>query len=232
MAGMRRGLRSGLAAALTLGGLVGGAVPSAPVAASEAFQVGGSCLVGRWDSTDVQTYFNSLFAATPSLRNARVDGTMNFTFGPGGQFAEQVDNLVVTADTDMGAWVQSMSGSLGGDYAESGGLVTFSNYRSVTMTTSVTLDGQLLISGADLSSLAMDGETSQMAYRCEGDRLLLTPEIPDRAPAPMVFQRCDVSGRACQVSAPGTAMRPAAGPPEYDEPIGDYPPELFGDPDE
>ncbi len=172
-----------LAGALALAGLALVAVPAPRGLVVRA----DSCLTGNWQSTDIETYLRSVFAASPAFSSLQVSGSQSYTFAEDGTFVNTYDGVTVQAETAAGAMTVRMFGTVSGRYQTQDGVLTTSEV-SGSIDAAVALGGQPLPVATPVPGLI--GDTGMpVAFSCAGDTLALTPQFPDREVAPMIFAR-------------------------------------------
>ena len=64
-----------------------------------------SCLTGRWQSTDIETYMRSVLSS-PGFTVVSVSGTQSYVFGEDGTFINTVDDVVVRQAVGRGVGVE------------------------------------------------------------------------------------------------------------------------------
>lgn len=152
-----------------------------------------ACLIGTWDTLDMETYLRSAIGAgTTPLQIVSVTGGMRFVFRESGSMDQIATNVVVTATIREDTMVVSMNGAYGFDFRiDDSGLVSTQPPLIGTGTADVTLNGEPLFVGVDIGAAVFLSPEygASFRYDCAGDRLELYPQFPDRVVAPMILQR-------------------------------------------
>lgn len=182
----------GLAAALLAVALVAPrlAAPSTVAAQSPSRPV---CLIGTWDTLDMEAYVRSAIGAgTTPLRVENVTGQMRFIFRDSGSMEQIIENVTVTATIRMDTMAVTMNANYGFDFREdSSGLVSTQPPLYGSGTADMMLNGEPFAAGIDIGAMiALSPEYGAgFRYDCAGDRLELFPQFPDRVTAPIILQR-------------------------------------------
>lgn len=178
-------------------------MPEASAAATDGAPVGGggSCLVGKWQVSDLSAYFNSLSNTLPagsdaSITNTEVSGTATFEFradGTGTFVADQFKQAYTMSFTSNGTTISIPMSVLINGTSESGYTVendeiTFHDQTSNDSVITIDIMGNTTQVDSDL--LGTPGSIKLYKYQCtDANTLMLDVVAADSALEPLTLTR-------------------------------------------
>jgi len=137
-----------------------------------------SCFTGTWHQsyTEVAAQFRQVARSTPG---GLVDGTIDYIFGPGQTFKQvvnhlQFDSFSSNAVTSSETTEIEMNGTAHGMFKQNiDGNLYFYNVTADEVTTSMKVNGQMLMPETNLGGILPTGET-QVTASCSGNNMTLS----------------------------------------------------------
>lgn len=171
--------------------LVGSAL--APPRTASAQTLHPVCLVGTWDSLDIETYVRSAIGSgTSSLTIDGVTGTMQFIFRESGSMEQIINNVAISGQARGDSIVVTIDATYGMDFREdSSGLVSTQPPLYGSGSARMSINGEPFLDNIDVGPFIGYQPEFGLSFRydCTGDQLLFYPQFPDRTTAPIVLQR-------------------------------------------
>lgn len=175
----------------------------ATIAATDGAPVGGggSCLVGKWQVSDLSAYFNSLSNMLPagsdaSVTNTEVSGTATFEFradGTGTFVADQFKQAYDMSFTANGTTINIpmsvlINGTAESGYTVEGDEITFHDQTSNNSVITIDIMGNTTQVDSDL--LGTPGSIKLYKYQCtDANTLMLDVVAADSSLEPLTLNR-------------------------------------------
>jgi hypothetical protein len=162
---------------------------------------GGSCLVGKWQVSDLSAYFNSLSNMLPegsdaSVTNTEVSGTATFEFradGTGTFVADQFKQAYTMSFTSNGTTIDIpmsvlINGTAESGYTVEGDEITFHDQTSNNSVITIDIMGNT--TEVDSELLGTPGSIKLYKYQCtDANTLMLDVVAADGALQPLTLNR-------------------------------------------
>jgi hypothetical protein len=156
-------------------------------------QAAADCALGDWEAEDFSAYMRSVVESGDGPAVETVSGTARLTLRADGTMDQSIDNgVVMLRVTGLGVLTVTVNAVVSAPYQEtSPGTLTVTPPVTATGTADATLNGESVATDvpvAELMAMASDSRTD-LRYECSADRLLVSPQVPDRAVEPVVYVR-------------------------------------------